>query len=142
MREFGNAIKQLASANIFAGDLLLKNFGITRYGRVVFYDYDELGYLTDCTFRRMPQPSHDEDDTMGNDWFSVGANDIFPEQFPTFLAPAGKPRQFFLKYHADLADPAWWLKTQENCRQGVFSDVYPYPESIRFRKGLPAGRAA
>jgi isocitrate dehydrogenase kinase/phosphatase len=133
MREFGNAIKEMASANIFAGDLLLKNFGMTRYGRVVFYDYDELGPLTDCQFRRLPSPPHDEDDTRSSDWFSVGVNDVFPEQFPTFLAPPGPPRELFLKYHADLADPAWWIGAQDRCRAGSFPDMFPYPESMRFR---------
>ncbi|MBK7398849.1 MAG: bifunctional isocitrate dehydrogenase kinase/phosphatase [Myxococcales bacterium] len=131
--EYGNAIRELASANIFPGDLLLKNFGVTRYGRVVFYDYDEIGYLTDYTFRRMPSSSHDDDDTRSNDWFSVSENDVFPEQFPTFLLPPGKPRQLFLRHHGDLADPAFWIGAQERCRQGEQGDLFPYPESLRFR---------
>ncbi len=131
--EYGNAIRELASANIFPGDLLLKNFGVTRYGRVVFYDYDEIGYLTDYTFRRMPSASHDDDDTRSNDWFSVSENDVFPEQFPTFLLPPGKPRQLFLQHHADLADPAFWVGAQERSRQGEQGDLFPYPESLRFR---------
>ena len=52
--EYGNAIKDLVSANIFPGDMLWKNFGVTRHGKVVFYDYDEIEYITDCNFRRVP----------------------------------------------------------------------------------------
>jgi len=132
IKEYGAAIRELASANIFPGDLLLKNFGVTRYGRVVFYDYDEIGYLTDYNFRRMPVS--DDDDMQSNDWFSVAPNDVFPEQFPTFLLPPGKPRQIFMKYHGDLADPTFWIGAQENCRQGEQRDLFPYPEELRFRK--------
>jgi isocitrate dehydrogenase kinase/phosphatase len=133
IKEYGQAIRELASANIFPGDLLLKNFGVTRYGRVVFYDYDEIGYLTDYVFRRMPTASSDEDDTRSNDWFSVGANDVFPEQFPTFLLPPGKPRELFMKHHGDLADPAFWITAQEKCRRGELVDMFPYPREIRFK---------
>ncbi|MBI2389167.1 MAG: bifunctional isocitrate dehydrogenase kinase/phosphatase [Deltaproteobacteria bacterium] len=133
IREYGNAIRELASANIFPGDLLLKNFGITRYGRVVFYDYDEIGYLTDYVFRRMPTSQYDDDDMRGGDWFSIGPNDVFPEQFPTFLLPPGKPRELFMKYHGDLADPAFWIAAQERCRSGEQADLFPYPETLRFR---------
>jgi isocitrate dehydrogenase kinase/phosphatase len=132
VREYGDAIKELAGANIFPGDLLLKNFGVTRYGRVVFYDYDELTYLTNCNFRRLPKPRFDEDETREGDWFSVGPRDIFPEQFPTFLVPAGKARDLFLKYHGDLADPGWWIAAQERCRRGEQPDVFPYPQDLRF----------
>ena len=138
IREYGNAIKELASANIFPGDLLLKNFGVTRYGRVVFYDYDEIGYLTDCVFRRMPTAQNDEDDTRTNDWFSVGEHDIFPEQFPTFLLPEGKPRDVFMKHHGDLADPAFWIAAQERCRAGEQGDLFPYPQELRFSRRFAA----
>ena len=132
IKEYGNAVRELAGANIFPGDLLLKNFGVTRYGRVVFYDYDELGYLTDYRFRRMPTATSDEDETRSHDWVSVSENDIFPEQFPTFLLPEGKPRDLFLKHHADLADPAFWISTQEALRAGVQRDVFPYRIETRF----------
>ena len=133
IKEYGQAIRELASANIFPGDLLLKNFGVTRYGRVVFYDYDEIGYLMDYTFRRLPTAWRDEDDTRGNDWFSVGERDVFPEQFPTFLLPPGRPRDLFMKHHGDLADPAFWIGAQEKCRRGELSDMFPYPREIRFK---------
>jgi isocitrate dehydrogenase kinase/phosphatase len=139
IRDYGDAIKELASANVFPGDLLLKNFGVTRFGRVVFYDYDELTYLTDCNFRRLPTARFDEDETRESDWFSVGPRDIFPEQFPTFLMPAGKPRELFLKFHGDLADPGWWIAAQERCRRGEQQDVFPYPQDIRFSHRFAGG---
>ncbi|MFO0749107.1 MAG: bifunctional isocitrate dehydrogenase kinase/phosphatase [Myxococcota bacterium] len=131
IKEYGAAIRELASANIFPGDLLPKNFGVTRYGRVVFYDYDEIGYLTDYAFRRLPTAS-DDDDTRSLDWFAVGERDIFPEQFPTFLLPPGPLRALFMRHCGDLADPAFWIATQEQCRRGAQADVFPYPQSLRF----------
>jgi len=131
--EYGAAIRELASANIFPGDLLLKNFGVTRYGRVVFYDYDEIGYLGDYTFRRLPSAS-DEDEGRALDWFAVGERDVFPEQFPTFLVPAGPLRATFMRHHGDLADPRFWIEAQARCRRGEVGDVFPYPQSIRFAR--------
>jgi isocitrate dehydrogenase kinase/phosphatase len=131
--EYGTAIKELASANIFPGDMLLKNFGVTRYGRVVFYDYDEIAPLTDCNFRRLPEPSSAEEETAGEPWFSVGPNDIFPQELLTFLFPPGRAREIFLQHHADLMDPALWIATQDRIRAGIQDDVFPYPQEIRFR---------
>jgi isocitrate dehydrogenase kinase/phosphatase len=139
LREYGNAIRDLAKANIFPGDLLLKNFGVTPYGRVVFYDYDEISYLTDVKFRYLPTARYDEDELSADPWFSVGPDDVFPEQFPTFLVPGGRPRELFLEHHADLADPSFWMGQQERLRQGLQDDVYPYPESIRFRERYGPG---
>ena len=85
VREYGNAIRELAIANIFPGDLLWKNFGVTRYGRVVFYDYDEIEYMTDCKFRRIPPPPNFEAEMSGEAWYSVSRMDVFPEEFETFL---------------------------------------------------------
>ena len=76
--EYGKAIKQLAAANIFPGDMLLKNFGVTRLRRVVFYDYDEIGFLTDYNFRVIPEALTEEEELSGTPWYSVGDNDIFP----------------------------------------------------------------
>ncbi len=132
--EYGNAIRDLAGANIFPGDLLLKNFGVTRYGRVVFYDYDEICELTECRFRHIPK-ARDEDDEMASDpWFSVEKNDVFPEQFPTFLVPPGKPREIFMAAHADLADAAYWTAQQERLKAGIQEDLFPYGEELRFSK--------
>jgi isocitrate dehydrogenase kinase/phosphatase len=132
--EYGNAIRELASANIFPGDLLLKNFGVTRYGRVVFYDYDEICELTECRFRTMPKPRHDDEEMASDPWFSVEKNDVFPEQFPTFLVPSGKPREIFITHHADLADAAYWRSLQERVKAGIQDDLFPYGEEIRFSK--------
>jgi isocitrate dehydrogenase kinase/phosphatase len=132
--EYGNAIRELANANIFPGDLLLKNFGVTRYGRVVFYDYDELCELTECRFRRMPKPRDDDDEMSSEPWFNVEKNDIFPEQFPTFLVPQGKPRELFMERNADLADAAFWVGAQERVREGVVEDIFPYAQEIRFQR--------
>ena len=100
MREYGDALKELAAVNIFAGDLLFKNFGVTRFGRVVFYDYDEIEYLTDCNFRRIPPPPPGWDEMSGDVWYPVGPHDVFPEEFETFLLTDPKTRECFLYYHA------------------------------------------
>lgn len=136
--EFGNALKDLAAANIFPGDLLAKNFGVTRFGRVVFYDYDELCELTECTFRRMPTPSNDEDEMRGEAYFSVGPRDIFPEQFPTFLFPEGPLRDSLMRMHPEIADPAAWIVMQDRARTGVAEQTCPYGEEVRFKNRYAA----
>ncbi|MDK9724534.1 MAG: bifunctional isocitrate dehydrogenase kinase/phosphatase [Sterolibacteriaceae bacterium MAG5] len=130
--EYGNAIRELAIANIFPGDMLWKNFGVTRYGRVVFYDYDEIEYMTDCNFRKIPPPPNFEAEMSGEVWYSVGRNDIFPEEFETFLLVSDKIRNAFLRHHADLFDAAFWKQAQESIRRGEVRDFFPYPESMRF----------
>jgi isocitrate dehydrogenase kinase/phosphatase len=137
LTEYGNAIRELAGANIFPGDLLMKNFGVTRYGRVVFYDYDELCELTECHFRRFPKPRHEDDEMQSDPWFNVEKNDVFPEQFPTFLVPPGKPRDLFMGVHADLADAGYWIAQQERVKAGIQDDLFPYAQGIRFSKRYP-----
>lgn len=132
--EYGNAIRELAGANIFPGDLLMKNFGVTRYGRVVFYDYDELCELTECHFRRFPKPRHEDDEMQSDPWFNVDKNDVFPEQFPTFLVPPGTPRELFMATHGELADAAYWIAQQERVKAGIQDDLFPYAQEIRFSK--------
>ncbi len=132
LTEFGQAIRELAGANLFPGDLLPKNFGVTRSGRVVFYDYDEIARVTDCTFRRLPTP-RDDDETMAREpWFFVGANDVFPEEWPTFLFSTDKARELFRALHGDLCTPDFWQQKQRQLAAGEEDDVLPYPEALRF----------
>ena len=138
--EYGNAVKDIASANIFPGDMLFKNFGVTRLGRVVFYDYDEVCYLTECNFRRIPEPSTPEEEMAAEPWFSVGPNDVFPEEFSTYLLGDPRVREVFMKHHADLLEAEVWQAKQERLRDGSIEDVFPYPLSIRFRNLFAAGR--
>ncbi len=131
--DYGDAIKELAAANIFAGDFLLKNFGVTRQGRVVFYDYDELCLLTDCRFRRLPPPRNPEDEMSAVPWFNVGENDVFPEEFRNFL---GLPRpllDLFELRHGDVFTPEFWKELQRRHESGEILDFYPYSESARLR---------
>ena len=136
MKGYGLAIKELAAANIFPGDLLMKNFGVTGQGkgRIVFYDYDEICYLTECNFRKIPEALYPEDEMAAEPWYSIAANDVFPEQFLTFLFADRRVREAFLKYHADLLDPAFWKAKQDNIRAGIYEDVFPYPQKIRFER--------
>ncbi|MEJ2315824.1 MAG: bifunctional isocitrate dehydrogenase kinase/phosphatase, partial [Gammaproteobacteria bacterium] len=134
IRGYGEAIKELAAANIFAGDLLFKNFGVTPLGRVVFYDYDEVVYLTDCNFRKIPPPRFPEDELASEPWYSVAANDIFPEEFASFLLGDQRIRKSFLKYHRDLLEVDFWVNKQEKIRSGELEDVFPYPQLIRFTR--------
>jgi isocitrate dehydrogenase kinase/phosphatase len=130
--EYGNAIKDLVAANIFPGDMLWKNFGVTRHGKVVFYDYDEIEYLTDCTFRRVPQARSDEEELSGEVWYSVGPKDVFPETFGPFLLGNPHVRQAFLKHHADLLDERYWNQHKERIQAGHVHDVFPYEPHRRF----------
>ena len=130
--DYGAAIKELAAANIFPGDFLLKNFGVTRHGRVVFYDYDELCLLEQCRFRDLPPPRTPEDDLEPEPWFRVGDEDVFPEEFRRFLGLDGELRETFERHHADLFTVAFWTGLQERHRQGELVDVFPYPAARRF----------
>ncbi len=134
LQEYGDAIKELAGAGIFPGDMLPKNFGVTRYGRVVFYDYDEIAWMTDCNFRRLPTATSSDEETAGEPWFSVGPNDVFPEELPRFLCPEGRARALMRELHPELGDPAFWVSVQERIRKGIQDDVFPYPQSIRFSR--------
>ena len=130
--EYGNAIRELAIANIFPGDLLWKNFGVTSYGRVVFYDYDEIEFMTDCKFRRIPPPPNFEAEMSDEVWYSVSRLDVFPEEFETFLLVSDRIREAFMRYHPELLDAEFWTRTQEQIREGEVPDFFPYPESQRF----------
>jgi isocitrate dehydrogenase kinase/phosphatase len=130
--EYGNAIKDLVAANIFPGDMLWKNFGITRHGKVVFYDYDEIEYLTDCHFRRVPAPRNEEDEMSGEVWYPVGKHDVFPETFGPFLLGNPVVREVFMKHHADLLDADFWQQHKERIAAGHVHDVFPYERSRRF----------
>ena len=140
IREYGDAIAQLARSNIFAGDLLYKNFGVTRHGRVIFYDYDEIEYLTDCNFRKIPPPPPGFDDMSSDVWYAVGPRDVFPEEFETFLLTDPRIREDFRRYHACLLDAGWWQDVQREIRNGSVPEVLSYPESVRF--GRDASRDA
>ena len=130
--EYGNAIKDLVAANIFPGDMLWKNFGVTRHGKVVFYDYDEIEYVTDCNFRKVPAPRSEEDEMSGEIWYSVGPRDVFPETFGPFLLGNPAVRDIFMQHHADLLDPAFWQAHKDRIRQGHVLDVFPYDRDKRF----------
>lgn len=132
INDYGNALRELAGANIFPGDLLLKNFGLTRYGRIVFYDYDELAEITDCRFRTIPRPRADDEEMSAEPHFNVEPADVFPEQFPTFLFPDGPLRDGFLRLHGDLATAAFWNQTKERLHAGEQPDVFAYAREMRF----------
>jgi isocitrate dehydrogenase kinase/phosphatase len=130
---FGNAVKEMAAANIFAGDLLYKNFGVTRHGRVIFYDYDEIEFMTDMNFRHIPEPRTPEDEMSAEPWYSVAPNDVFPEEFASFLLIDPQLRKPFMQHHRDLLDAEHWKSIQQDIRNGCQRDVFPYSVTKRFR---------
>ncbi|WP_418236033.1 bifunctional isocitrate dehydrogenase kinase/phosphatase [Comamonas serinivorans] len=130
--EYGNAIKDLVAANIFPGDMLWKNFGVTRHGKVVFYDYDEIEYITDCNFRKVPKPRNEEEEMSGEVWYKVGPTDVFPETFGPFLLGNPRVRDIFMQHHGDLLDPKFWQDHQTRIKGGEVMDVFPYDPARRF----------
>lgn len=132
MDEYGNAIKQLAAANIFPGDMLLKNFGVTRHGRVVFYDYDEIVPLTDCNFREIPAPRNEEEEMSSKPWYSVAPNDIFPEEFRLFFSGNQQAREVFDQLHSEIYEAQFWKKLQDQIHSGYVEDFFPYRRELRF----------
>lgn len=130
--DYGNAIRDLAIANIFPGDMLWRNFGVNRSRRVVFYDYDEIEYLTDCNFRRIPPPPHPDAELADEPWYGVLPKDVFPEEFATFLLGDPRRRELFLRHHAELLEPEFWQTCQRRIEDGEIVDFFPYPPSLRF----------
>jgi isocitrate dehydrogenase kinase/phosphatase len=140
--EYGRAIKDLVAANIFPGDMLWKNFGVTRNGKVVFYDYDEIEYLTDCNFRQVPPARTEEEELSGEVYWNVGPHDVFPETFAPFLLGHPAIREVFLRHHADLLDPAFWQAHKDRILAGHVHDVFPYERDKRFARGEHAAARA
>ena len=134
MLDYGNAIKELAAANIFPGDMLLKNFGVTRHGRVVFYDYDEIQPLTDINFRKIPPPRDEFEEMSGQPWYSVGPNDVFPEEFRLFFSGNARARKAFDQLHSDLYEASFWTNLQDKLRDGFVEDFFPYSGKLRFQR--------
>jgi isocitrate dehydrogenase kinase/phosphatase len=132
VREYGDTLRELAIANIFPGDLLWRNFGLTRHGRVVCYDYDELEYLTDCVFRTLPEAPTPEAELSDETWYGVGAHDVFPEEFERFLLGREEIRAAFRRHHADLLRPDFWEDCQRRVSAGEVVDFFPYPAELRF----------
>lgn len=130
--EYGRAIKQLAAANIFPGDMLFKNFGVTRNRRVVFYDYDEIEYMTSCNFRAVPEARTPEEEMSEEPWYPVGRNDVFPEEWKTFLLGDARIRETLLELHPDLFEPAFWQRLKARIDAGYIEDVFPYSDRVRF----------
>ena len=140
--DYGNAIKDLVAANIFPGDMLWKNFGMTRQGKVVFYDYDEIEYLSDCNFRRVPARHEDDVERADGVWFDVGPKDVFPETFGPFLLGNARVRQAFLKHHPELLDADYWNQHKQRIQAGAMLDVFPYEVQRRFVNQRQAGAPA
>jgi isocitrate dehydrogenase kinase/phosphatase len=124
----------MAAVNIFPGDMLLKNFGVTRLKRVVFYDYDEIGFLTDYNFRVIPEPRDDYDELSSEPWYSVGSNDVFPEEFTRFLIGRKDVREIFFRLHGNLFEARFWRGVQEQLRRGEIMDIFPYRKRLRFKR--------
>jgi isocitrate dehydrogenase kinase/phosphatase len=133
--DYGQALRDLAATNIFPGDILLKNFGVTRHGRVVFYDYDELALLSDCNFRELPSPTGIEEEAQAEPWFYVAENDLFPEEFLTFVEFPPAARAQFLAAHAELTQARFWQRMQDRLRAGDIPDIFPYRDHHRLRDG-------
>lgn len=134
---YGNAIREMIAANIFPGDMLLKNFGVTRHGRVVFYDYDEICHMDEIRIRAIPQAQTPEQEMSPEPWFHVGEDDFFPEQFEHFVINHPKVRERFLVHHPELLDPRFWKQVQQDIREKKRHDVFPYAPDRRFVNRYP-----
>jgi isocitrate dehydrogenase kinase/phosphatase len=132
--DYGNAIRELAIANIFPGDMLWRNFGVTRHNRVLFYDYDEIEYLTGLNFRRMPEAPNPEAELGAEPWYAVAHEDVFPEEFASFLLADPRIDASFRKHHADLLEPGFWQECQRRIEADEIVDFFPYPQSLRFEQ--------
>lgn len=132
MFAYGQAIKQLIAANIFPGDMLLKNFGVTRHGRVIFYDYDEISYMNQVSFKDKPKPQNDEQRYAAEPWYTVEPGDVFPEELGTFALANPEYKSAFLTHHSELLSCKYWQQIQQQVAQGIINDIFPYPKELRF----------
>ncbi|MEQ4924244.1 bifunctional isocitrate dehydrogenase kinase/phosphatase [Proteus hauseri] len=130
--DYGQALKELIAANIFPGDMLFKNFGVTRHHRVIFYDYDEISYMTDMNFRAIPPARYPEDELASEPWYSVALNDVFPEEFRYFLCSDKQVCRYFEERHKDLLSAEYWQQQQQRIKEGYIEDVYAYSQTKRF----------
>src|SRR5690606_5263103 len=137
VEEYGNAILQLAKANIFPGDMMTKNFGVTRQKRVVFYDYDEIEFLTKMNFRKKPQAESFEQIYASEPWYDIVSDDVFTEDFKKFMIGREDVKEYFFEYHQKLFDPEYWILIQERLKAGEMIHAFPYPQAIRFRPSVP-----
>lgn len=135
VEDYGRAILQLAQANIFPGDMMTKNFGLTRQKRVIFYDYDEIEFLGDMNFREKPKAENYEQIYAAEPWYEIKKNDVFPEDFRRWMIGRADLKPHFLEYHKDLFDPRYWNSIQQRIQKGELIHAFPYPEEIRFRQG-------
>lgn len=132
--DWGLALKQLMGVNIFPGDLLFKNFGVNCQGKVVFYDYDEVCYLSEVNFRKIPPPRSSLDLYRDEPWYSINPNDVFPEEFITFVTTIAQTRKMLMELHPELFDYRYWQKAQQNLAAGIQADVFPYSQKLRFER--------
>lgn len=137
IKGYGDAIAELAAANIFAGDMLFKNFGVTRLGRIVFYDYDEIQPMREMNFRAIPQAPNEEAEMSGEPWYPIHPNDVFPEEFERFLLGNPRVRAAFMKHHPYLLDHKWWQTRKDRVAAGKIEDIFPYPFSRRLHVRQP-----
>lgn len=137
--DYGRAIKDLALTNLFPGDLLPKNFGVTRNGRVVFYDYDEVCLVEECNFRKIPHTGYYDDEIAAEPWFGVGPNDIFPEEFIHFLGLSQPLRELFVQHHGDLLEADFWNHIKHQIAEGRLFHIPPYAESKRLQRPIRVG---
>lgn len=136
--DYAQAIKDLARSNIFPGDLLLKNFGVTRHGRTIFYDYDELCMVSECRFRVLPTPSDNDEEMHHGAWFYVGDNDVFPEQFPRFLGLTPEQERCLIETHGEIFNVRWWLEIQQALTSSTPPEISPYAKHLSLRRDLEA----
>lgn len=65
-------------------------------------------------------------------WYTVGTNDIFPEEFRLFFSGNPVAREAFQELHSDIYDAEFWWALQEQIRNGKIVDVFPYRRKRRF----------
>lgn len=135
LMDYARAIKDMAVANIFPGDLLLKNFGVTRHGRVIFYDYDEIEFMTDMNFRHIPEAMTPEQEMASEPWYSIGDYDAFPEEFIQFITGNPRLKQMIRKKHPELFQVEYWKSVQQDIKNHRYHDIFPYSSHSRFARG-------
>lgn len=126
--DLGTTIKEIAAAKLFPGDMLQKNFGITRHSRVIFYDYDEICPLVERDFRDLPS----QDDPFAMDCLSVGPSDVFPEQFKHFIVTQPKHKKLLIEMHPEIFQASYWQSVKQSAKNNLSIVTLPYPKQLSF----------
>jgi isocitrate dehydrogenase kinase/phosphatase len=137
--DFGYFLKDIAASGVFPSDLFnIWNYGVTPWGRVVLFDYDDVVPIERVTFREKPLPRAEFEETEAEeDWIVASEEDFFVDEIDRFSGIPEPLKGVFKSVHGDLYTLRFWQELAERLSRGELFDVVPYERGKRFRGGGP-----